>query len=175
MGTGHFLSGLAAGLAVGWVVRTAGADMSEPVLAGYATVSGLSALVPDIDTPTATVSRTVCPVRTSRRRVIWAILVDPLTGGHRVRTHCLLFALLSGIVSGHLLTWEVGLFVGVGVAAGILGDWITVMGVPLLYPVVRTRYSLGWMRTGQVGEVWLAYPLFVLALSGLSWACFAMS
>lgn len=112
------------------------------------------------------------PIRDARR-VFWAFVVTPLTGGHRARTHTVLFAALAGWAA-----WWVGAQVGAGwsgwaVALGCLmhlvGDWLTVAGVPAGWPVSRERYAAALFSTGGRFEVVVVTPLLYASAVGLAW------
>jgi membrane-bound metal-dependent hydrolase YbcI (DUF457 family) len=102
--------------------------------------------------------------------------------GHRALTHTLLFCgALGGLVSGilhltgqHSAAW-LGLPIGVGALAHLLGDACTVAGIPLLFPFSikgQRWYRVGLpkalrLRTDGWVEHRIAMPTFVI-VAGLS-------
>ena len=122
------LKGLTAGLAV-------------------ATVAGL---LPDIDEDGSIVSQTLGPVG-------WALskAVSVVAGGHRGATHTLP-AVLAVAAAVFALTRDVDLTTAAawGYLSHLLGDTLTPMGVPWLWPVQRLgdRLSLALFTTGTAFE-----------------------
>lgn len=89
-----------------------------------------------------------------------------------------LFAVAALVGGTALAGWWIGLAVGWGLLAHILGDALTHWGVPLFWPLRvrgcrwRCVGTPRWMRfrAGSPVEVWLVTPLFVLAGAGALWA-----
>ena len=78
---------------------------------------------------------------------------------------------------GDMQPW-VGLAVGLGCLVHLVGDGITVSGIPALWPVPiggKTWHDLhllprGWrLHTGHKVENWLLYPAFVAGAALLAW------
>ena len=128
MGRSHALSG-----AVGWLTGCAlldacGATVTGPVVWSGAAVSAGMALLPDLDHPNSTVSRTLGPITRllSAGTVQAAQLVQKITcrhcaaiseaGGHRGLTHTAVGAILSGAAAA-VVVWLGGRTAGM-VAAG---------------------------------------------------------
>jgi membrane-bound metal-dependent hydrolase YbcI (DUF457 family) len=89
MGRSHFVSGIVAFETVaGHLHYTPG----QAVVGAF--VTSCAALLPDIDHPKATVSRTFGPISSGVSRAIAA-----LAGGHRKGTHCLLGIAFLGMVA----------------------------------------------------------------------------
>jgi membrane-bound metal-dependent hydrolase YbcI (DUF457 family) len=143
MSTGptHAVMGLAAWGAVSLLAITHGVHVdSHTWLAGAALTSG-AALLPDLDHPPATVSRSFGPLTRviSRGVDLTSVGIYNLTrlkgdphrhGGHRTFTHTAVFAGLAGIVTTSLVslnnTWITAallfFFAGLGVR-GLLHEW----------------------------------------------------
>lgn len=139
-GKTHFIGGILAG-----VLITQALDISI----GYAAISGIGALFPDIDEPNSTIGR----------RIPGSFLVKFLFG-HRGFWHSLLAAalvyfLLLGIASNTIAV----LFVA-GYISHLLLDAMTPSGVPFLYPI-KHSYTLNLIRTGGISE----YAFMVVLLT----------
>ncbi len=139
-GKTHFIGGILAG-----VLITQALDINI----GYAVISGLGGLLPDIDEPNSTIGR----------RIPGSFIVKFLFG-HRGFWHSLLAAalvylLILGVTSS---TFAV-LFVA-GYISHLLLDACTPSGVPFLYPI-KHNYSLNLIKTGGVIEY--AFLVFLLA------------
>lgn len=148
MGPTHAMSGAAAWVigAPAVVAATGNPALSTPELLVGAAVCAGSALLPDIDEPQSTVSRSFGPVTQALAHVVNAAsaAVHNATGtrkdghvsnGHRTVTHTALFAVAAGIAVGALIA-AVGrpavigvLFFTLGLAArGLIGDWVKRQG-----------------------------------------------
>lgn len=157
MGPTHSMSGAAVGLAVAQLLPTDWGGVTSPEEAFvYAGIAAGAALLPDLDSPQATVSRSFGPFslalshvieRTSRTFVnLTRGSRDRRCGhGHRTATHTLWFALLAGVAASFLIGTfgrpaAIGLlFVFLGLAVrGLLPewskkkDWLAVTGVSAL-------------------------------------------
>ncbi|APE12522.1 MULTISPECIES: metal-dependent hydrolase [Rhodococcus] len=154
MGPTHAMSGAAAGLVMATVLPP---EWGGPTsLAGafvFAGVTAGAALLPDLDSPQATVARSFGPASQALAHVVekgsLAIYAatstrkdDSRTNGHRTATHTLAFAVLagvlvSGLVSAFAKPAVLGvLFVMLGLALRGLfpkwvkkNDWVAVTGV----------------------------------------------
>lgn len=142
MGPTHSMSGAAVGLAVAQVLPASWGGVTSPEEAFvYAGIAAGAALLPDLDSPQATVSRSFGPFSLGLSHVIEntaQAFVNLTRGsrdrrcrhGHRTATHTLWFALLAGVVASFLIgTFEkpaaIGLlFVFLGLAIrGLLPEW----------------------------------------------------
>ncbi|WP_217924954.1 metal-dependent hydrolase [Miltoncostaea oceani] len=170
----------------------AGNPLSPGEIACGTLVAAGAALLPDLDHPQATVSRSLGPISWFASRVI-----TKLAGGHRNGTHSalaaflVLIAALAAVASGGLIGPFITCVICVSlvcrlfldgfndatsaivacvVSAGLLavtpdfrwiplavaggyilhlaGDAITKEGVPLLWPVNKTRFRFGLILTG---------------------------
>ena len=161
----HFLAGIAAGLLV------AGTWPGQPDYWLAAAVSGISALVPDLDSPKSRLGKKVAPVSWTAGRVL----------GHRGVTHSLAGLAAAVILFGVLvhsfdpawlpwLPWPgpphlVYLFAA-GYLSHLVTDCLTREGCPLLWPLAR-RFRAPLMATGsRLGEgiVTLAAVAFIAVL-----------
>ncbi|MDN5759035.1 MAG: metal-dependent hydrolase, partial [Tomitella sp.] len=154
MGPTHAMSGAAAGLAMAAVLppewggptTVAGAFVFAGVTAG-------AALLPDLDSPQATIARSFGPVSQAAAHVVENVSQgfcnmtgsrrdDHCNNGHRTATHTVLFAVAAGVATGALVQWfgknaAIGiLFVMLGLALRGLfpkwakkNDWLVVTAV----------------------------------------------
>ncbi|AGF73454.1 metal-dependent hydrolase [Corynebacterium halotolerans] len=142
MGPTHSMSGAAVGLAVAQAIPEAWGGVSSPQEAFvYAGIAAGAALLPDLDSPPATVSRSFGPLSQGLSHVVEntsQALVNLTRGrkdprcrnGHRTATHTLWFALLTGAGAWGLIG-NFGkpaamslLFVFLGLAIrGLLPEW----------------------------------------------------
>lgn len=117
-GRNHALSGLLAWLAVAPPVAEAmGQPLALSVVAAGALVTAGAAVLPDIDHPGSSVSRTFGAA--SR---LTAVGVSALAGGHRQRTHSLVFVALIGCAAAAaaaLEPWGAGATAGLGAALAV--------------------------------------------------------
>lgn len=212
LGRSHVATGAAGflGLAVPGLALTGNTLNPGEIACGTLVAAG-AALLPDLDHPKATVSRSLGPVSWFASR-----LISKLAGGHRNGTHSALAVLLvfmasvaatqSGGLLGPLLVCVVcvslvcrlfldgfndatSAIASCVIAAGLLaitpdfgwiplavtggyalhlaGDAITKEGVPLMWPINKTRFRFGLILTGGRLEkvVSIAAGLTVAALS----------
>jgi membrane-bound metal-dependent hydrolase YbcI (DUF457 family) len=111
-GRNHALSGLLAWLAVAPPAAEAmGHPLALPVVAAGALVTAGAAVLPDIDHPGSSASRTLGPVSQ-----LTALGVAAVAGGHRQRTHSLAFVALAGGAAALAAAAGPG---GAGVIAGL--------------------------------------------------------
>jgi len=86
--------------------------------------------------------------------------------GHRGGLHWPLWGLAMAY-AGQQLTWPWLFWLGIGVLLHLLGDMLTVQGIPLLGPISQRKVSIFPMRTGgrleaAVGAaVWAVVLLFI--------------
>lgn len=143
MGPTHAMSGAAAGLAVAQIIppEWGGVSTTSEVFV-FAGIAAGAALLPDLDSPQATVSRSFGPLSLGLSHLVENVsqLIVNLTrgrrdkrcnNGHRTVTHTLWFALAMGLASYALLvafgkSAAIGmLFVLLGLAVrGLLPDWV---------------------------------------------------
>lgn len=160
MGPTHSMSGAAAGLAVAQLLPASWGGVTSPQEAFvYAGIAAGAALLPDLDSPQATVSRSFGPLSLGLSHVVENIsqsFVNLTRGpgddwcgnGHRTATHTVWFALLSGAAAALLIgifgkPAAIGLlFVFLGLAIrGLMpdwskkNDWLVVTGISALLAV----------------------------------------
>jgi len=130
-GKTHIVGGLLIGLIITQQINI------DP---GYAAISGMAALLPDIDTPTSKISS----------KVPGAFLVK-LIFGHRGLWHSLLATgIIFMVINNSLLAGVAGLIIA-GYLSHLLMDLFTPAGIPLLWPI-QTRFSIPLVTTGGVAE-----------------------
>jgi membrane-bound metal-dependent hydrolase YbcI (DUF457 family) len=143
MGPGHAVSGLIVGLAV---AQAAGLTLSQAYVA--AAICAGAALLPDIDNPSATVSRVFGPASQAFSRVVndvsGAVYRGTKTrvdkdrdGGHRGLTHTWPFAVAVGMVSTWAATYE----------AGMLAILFLCLSLALRGLAADVAKRLGWIAT----------------------------
>lgn len=130
MGRNHVLVGMAGWLVAAPPIAAAfGTPLTAGEIAAGTLLCGGTALLPDIDHPNSTVAHTLGPITQGLCSFVGAI-----SGGHRQKTHTLVFAALMGVLTYLLLLlgwWAVfGLFF-------ICGAW----ALRLLGPT-KLKYSL---------------------------------
>lgn len=172
MGRSHALSGAAV-----WLGGCAGLVMEHAARPGWVTVLGGAvvcagaALLPDIDHPNSRITHAGGAVTEA---LCWVVR----RGGHRGPTHYLSSGVLAGAVAGGLaallspVLWWIGLAVGAGWVAHILGDGCTEGGVPLWGPWDRRQRWVLWellrFKTGDRGcrvELWFVRPMLMLVVA----------
>ncbi len=185
---GHLSTGAASGSVVG--VLAASGPLAVLVCTG---IGGVAALAPDIDHHGSTATRALGPVASVlswiARKVSLGVYTltatstdTPQAGGeHRGLTHtaaaalaagAALWVLLSSLGVDQALPYAVAL--AVGIIVHILGDALTVSGVPILWPI---KYR---------GERWYGFalpkPLAIKGggiaetlITGLAWAITAVT
>lgn len=111
LGKGHLLLGAAGWLAVGApAAELLGYELDAAELAAGAVVGSGAAMLPDLDHPQATVSRSLGPLT-----AVPAAVLGNLTGGHRQGTHSLLFAALAALACALALALTSGPWVALGI------------------------------------------------------------
>jgi membrane-bound metal-dependent hydrolase YbcI (DUF457 family) len=220
MGHSHAILGALGWAALAPAIASTGVFTLTP--ATYATgvfISAGAALVPDLDHPQATVSRTLGPITGAL-----AHLTATIARGHRKGTHTILFCVITFLGMFTILQWGgtvgVGLtvffmsalavkalhlgprsglsgvlfssafaaavtfgtfwFVGddswqwltaavtLGVFFHLVGDTLTVGGVPYLYPLTAKRFSIPLMKTGSTIETKITVPIMLVLLAFIS-------
>jgi membrane-bound metal-dependent hydrolase YbcI (DUF457 family) len=183
MARGHFLSGATVGLLsspLAGALAPAGAETPARALAlagAYTAVVGIGSLWPDIDHKPAFISKCIpvvsqltCWVMRHASMAIYEATrteKDRKGGCHRTFTHTLPFPLLTGggvaaillATPAHAWAAFVGVALAIGTLVHILGDAMTLSGVPVRWPLLDSkgrRWStsgLRWFRAGgPVGE-----------------------
>ena len=116
MGPTHSMSGAALGLAMAAVIPASVGGPSTAVGAlTFAAVTAGAALLPDLDSPRATISRTfgflsvgVAHLTENAALAVYRMTRSerdrPLRNGHRTATHTVWFALVTGLLVGALVT-----------------------------------------------------------------------
>lgn len=187
MSTGptHAVMGLAAWGAVSLVAITHGVHVGQATwIAGAAITSG-AALLPDLDHPPATVSRSFGPLTRAISHGVdgFSVGVYNLTrfkndphrnGGHRTFTHTAVFAALAGILCTSLvllnnpwLTAGMLFFLaGLGVR-GLLHEWDHKADtfVVMTFSAVITWACWGWVHTGDHRAQWFGLAVIVGCLA----------
>lgn len=152
MGTSHFASGVIAGS----LVALAG-DLSPASAVAFIAVTAVCSLLPDFDHPDAMLPRMFGWPGRALAAIISGLF------GHRTLTHSVLgVGLLSAGMAfiPHFPSycyWAVIL----GCVTHVLGDMLTISGVPLLWPFGR-KFRLGWMRTDGHFETLVMRPLLTI-------------
>lgn len=194
MAKGHFLSGLTAGLLSSpCAVLLAPAGLESPAralaLAGaYTALVGVGSLWPDIDHKPAFISKCIpivsqllCWVMRHASMAVYEATRtenDRKGGCHRTLTHTLPFVALTGTGTAAILlatpaaAWAafVGVALGLGTLVHILGDAMTLSGVPIRWPLLDSKgrrwstWGFRWFRAGgPIGE-----RIATLAFTGLA-------
>lgn len=197
MAKGHFLSGVTAGLLFSPVaVVLAPAGMGSParalaLSAAFSALVGVGALWPDIDHKPAVISKIipgvsqlVCWIMRHLSMIVYEATRterDRKGGCHRTFTHTLPFVLLTGgglaavLLATPAADWAafVGVAIGLGTLVHILGDAMTLSGVPVRWPLLDKKgcrwgtWGFRWFRAGgPVGER-IATLVFTGLVAGL--------
>lgn len=161
LGRSHVTSGVLAGGAVASLL-----DMPPKVAAGFVAITAVSALLPDFDHPDATMPRWFGLPGRVLAEVIGRVFE------HRGLTHSLLgvgglivaLAMIPAITA--LPLWVSGAVV-LGCITHIVGDSLTVSGVPLLWPN-DARFGLRLFETGGEIERLLVMPVMTLAIGWIA-------
>lgn len=200
MARGHFLSGVTAGLLsspLSVVLAPGGVETPARALAlsaAFSAAVGVGALWPDIDHKPALISKIipgvsqlVCWIMRHASMVIYEATrtnKDRQGGCHRTFTHTLPFVLLTGgglaaiLLATPAAPWAafIGVALGLGTLVHILGDAMTLSGVPVRWPLLDKKgrrwgtWGLRWFRAGgPVGErvATLVFSGLVLGLGSL--------
>lgn len=150
-GPTHAMSGAAAGLALATTLPTAwGGATGVPEILCYAGITAGAALLPDLDAPGSTVSRSFGFVTGVLSRTVAAVSVlvvnatgtrrdTRVTGAHRTATHTVWFALLAGAcawaaggVAGERgVTVMLVFFAGLALR-GLFPEWSSARGGPVV-------------------------------------------
>jgi membrane-bound metal-dependent hydrolase YbcI (DUF457 family) len=200
MARGHFLSGITAGLLsspVAVVLAPAGMESPARALAlsaAFSALVGVGALWPDIDHKPAVISKIIpgisqlaCWIMRHLSMIVYEATrteKDRKGGCHRTLTHTLPFVVLSGAGLAAILlatpahAWAafVGVALGLGTLVHILGDAMTLSGVPVRWPLLDSKgrrwstWGFRWFRAGgPIGErvATLVFTGLVFGLGGL--------
>lgn len=193
MARGHFLSGVTAGLLCSpLAVELAPAGTQSParalaLSAAFSAAVGVGALWPDIDHKPAVISKIIpgvsqlaCWIMRHASMVIYEATrttKDREGGCHRTFTHTLPFVALTGaglaviLMATPAAPWAAfaGVALSLGTLVHILGDAMTLSGVPVRWPLLDRKgrrwgtWGFRWFRAGgPVGE-----RLATLIFSGL--------
>lgn len=153
----HIVTGASAGLLL------AGQTNVETAVAS-ASIAGLAALLPDIDSPQSKLGRLV--------PVIPRVL--SITVGHRGLLHSLVGALAMSLLMTVLIRiwydqsfWVLLPLVLVGYVSHILIDSLTNSGCPLLYPL-PFHLKVPLFSTGSFAERLIAFPAMLFLFMWLS-------
>lgn len=152
MGRQHFASGVMAGALVSYA-----AHLPPEQATAFIVVTSVASLLPDFDHPGAMLPRLFgWPGR------LLATVINTVFG-HRTLTHSVLgIGLLSaGMAFIPRLPVHCYWAVILGCAVHVLGDMLTVSGVPVFWPVGRD-YRIGWMRAGGQFETFVMTPLLTI-------------
>lgn len=187
MSTGptHAVMGLAAWGGVALLAGSHGVAVDPQTwLAGAALTSG-AALLPDLDHPPATVSRSFGPVTKIMSRGVDAASVgiynitrlrgDPhRNGGHRTFTHTAVFAAIAGVVTTSLVRldnpWVTAallfFFAGLGIR-GLLHEWDHAADtfVVVVMSLLITWQLWKWVHTGTDRPAWFGVAVIVGCLA----------
>lgn len=163
MARGHLASGLMAGLATAPL-------LTHDVLSGAMFVSVVtgSTLLPDIDSASSTITKSLGPVT---KTLSWLLR---LVTEHRGFTHrdvgiVLWLLLFAGACAWSGVPVWVAVASAIGCAVHVLGDGLTTMGVHpfVMFPKVKLR--LTDMKAGAWPERYIFVPLFFAASLVFLW------
>lgn len=180
MGPTHAMSGAAAWLALAPPVATLTGHSVDPAATFVATaVCAGSALLPDIDHPSSTVSRSFGFVSVAVAHVVGIAAAgayaltrgkddEPRTSGHRTLTHTALFTVLLGVAVS-ILAGTVGkyaviavLFLTVGLAIrGLMADWAKKQGWIITTGTALVAALGAWAWLPQDNYWWLGFSVAV--------------
>jgi inner membrane protein len=149
MGRSHAATGAAAVLLVQ-------PHQPWPALVATAALGAATALLPDLDIESSTVSNSLGPVTRLISRGVAAVC-----DGHRGGTHSLVaLAFVTFLVVGPKVPTLYAIAIVVGYVTHMVADYFTGNGISLLWPFVRRRYGLpvlgltgGWREHAVVGVV----------------------
>lgn len=152
MGRQHVSSGVMIGALVAYAVR-----LPPEQATAFIAITAVSSLIPDMDHPGAMLPRMLSWPGRMLAAITNAIF------GHRTLTHSVLgIGLLSaGMAFIPRLPSHCYWAVILGCFVHVLGDMLTVSGVPLFWPRGRC-YRIGWMRAGGQFEQLVMTPLLVI-------------
>jgi len=143
----HIITSLCIGAAVA-------SYTSLPFTASYTAGVVIGSLLPDIDEPKSYVGRRSLGMSHKVKEAF----------GHRGMTHSLfVWAVIAFIVTVESSsTFSIGLVLGY--LFHIIEDFLSVQGVPLLWPFQTKRYKIPLYRTGSALETVLFYGAFALLI-----------
>lgn len=153
MGDQHLWSGVVTGALVAVAV-----DLPADHAVLFVAVTAVAALLPDMDHPDATMPRALMWPGRALAAVIGAIF------GHRTLTHSVVGVglLCLGMAVIPRLPTFCYLAVILGCVTHIIGDMITVSGVPLFWPH-KHEFRIARMRAGGHFEMLVVAPLLMAA------------
>jgi len=176
-GKTHQVIGVAAALGSFFVWQEP--SYAPATLVGVIVASHFGALLPDLDSAAADIYDSV-PMGKQVGKV-----TSKFTFGHRNLTHSILGVILFGYLSHQLifwtpLYWGINLFwtwlaFMIGYISHLLADTITVLGIPLLWPIDK---NFGFppkpfegirIQSGKWFENLVIFPLINLVLIGVVW------
>lgn len=152
MGRNHLSSGVISGALV-----ACAADLDPGQAVAFIAITSACSLLPDFDHPNATLPRMFWWPGRAMATLIASVF------GHRTLTHSVLGVglLAAGMAFVPEIPPHCYAAVLLGCVTHILGDMLTVSGVPVLWPHDRD-FRIGRMRTGGQFEMLLMQPLLVL-------------
>lgn len=152
MGRQHATSGVITGSLVAYAFH-----LDPGQAAAFIPLTAVASLLPDMDHPGAMLPRSLgWPGR------MLAALINSVFG-HRTLTHSVLGigALSAGMAFIPHLPEHCYWAVILGCVTHVLGDMLTISGVPVFWPMGRD-YQIGWMRAGGQFEKLVMTPLLVI-------------
>lgn len=177
MGRSHCVSGIAAGLALAPALGFTTFTTAAP----FVLVTAGCAILPDLDHPSSTVTRSLGPLTGALCAVLrgcsaWLYARtkgprDEPEGTHRHLSHTAIFAALLGLVTGlagHLVPWSVLGFAVCGVSLTTLavGSGSRKVGRKAVRCLPRRHKLLRGLVRWSVGN----WPLLVGGVAGTAWA-----
>jgi inner membrane protein len=157
MGRSHFLTGVISGAAV-----ANAADLDPGKSVAFIAITSVCSLLPDLDHPGSTLARKLWIPGRAVASIIEHVF------GHRQITHSVLGLglLCAGLAFVPHLPAHCYWAVILGCVTHIVGDMLTVSGVPLLWPVQQS-FRVFNMRTGSNLETFAMTPILT---AGALWS-----
>lgn len=152
MGRNHISTGVISGCLVAFA-----ADLPTGHAVGFVGVTAACSLLPDFDHPDAMLPRMLGWPGRALAAIISSVF------GHRTLTHSVLgLGLLAvSLTAATRLPGYLVLAALLGCVTHILGDMLTISGVPVFWPA-PIRLRIGWMRTNGAFEQLMMTPLLAL-------------
>lgn len=168
LGKTHFIMGLTGGM----VISLASPMTLENKMV-FETCCMVGSLIPDIDLPVSTMGRLCKPLSTLFNKVAGHRGKDkyqnyvggPLQG---IFHSPFLWIVLSGIIMHFTKSAPIALGFLVGCIMHLLQDFMTISGIPLLYPFKRKNYHLLKMKSGSFLEYPVTFCLVALVFAASS-------
>lgn len=162
MGPTHAMSGAAGGLALAQILPLSSAATTSPEILIYAGITAGAALLPDLDSPQSTISRSFGPASLGLSRLVEhasQALVNKTRGphdsicynGHRTATHTIWFGILAGLLATLLIS--------------IFRDYAA---IALLF-IFLTIALRGLLPMWTQQHSWLAIMIVSAVLTGAAW------